>query len=119
MLACRTALRIRENLDALNGARDVPTMPRLDAGIGINTGLCTVGNFGSTHRFDYSAVGDPVNVASRLESATRAHDHAILLGTETARRVPSMMTRAIGPVVLRGRVGTIDVYALIGEKPSA
>ena len=73
-------------------------VPRLEAGIGINTGLCTVGNFGSNRRFDYSAIGDAVNVAARLEGETKTYGMAILLGPETAARVTDFATRPIGSV---------------------
>lgn len=119
LLACRAALRIQDNLAARNRAVGEGNEPRLEAGIGINTGLCTVGNFGSKHRFDYSAVGDPVNVAARLESATRTYDAAILLGPTTAARITGFVTRPIGSIALRGRVERLDVYALLGADARA
>jgi len=119
LLACRAALRIQDNLAARNQAAAERNLPRLEAGIGINTGMCTVGNFGSNHRFDYSAVGDPVNVAARLESATRSYDVAILLGPTTAARISGFVTRPIGSIALRGRVENLDVYALLGTDTNA
>ena len=117
-LACRAALDIQRNLAARN--RDaVGGAPRLDAGVGINTGLCTVGNFGSNHRFDYSAVGDPVNVAARLESATRSYDTPVLLGPATAARIVGFVTRPIGSIALRGRAERLEVYALLDSDPGA
>jgi adenylate cyclase len=56
----------------------------LRIGIGINTGNCIVGNMGSEFRFDYSALGDSVNLAARLESETKGYDVSILLGEQTA-----------------------------------
>ena len=115
-LACRAALDIQRNLAARN-RNAVSGAPRLDAGVGINTGLCTVGNFGSNHRFDYSAIGDPVNVAARLESATRSYDTPILLGGATAARIVGFVTRPIGSISLGGRAERLDVYALLDSEP--
>ena len=116
-LACRAALRIRERLERLNEsvAQD-QAFPRLEAGIGINTGLCTVGNFGSNRRFDYSAIGDAVNVAARLEGETKTHGMAILLGPETAARVTDFASLPIGSVRLRGRVKPLEIHALVGDE---
>lgn len=115
-LACRAALGIRARVRAIDqAALSDAGLPRLDAGVGINTGLCTVGNFGSAHRFDYSAVGDAVNVAARLESESRAHDMAILLGPETAARVRGLTTRALGSVHLRGRAEALEICALVED----
>ena len=112
-LACRAALDIRRRMNALNGAAANRNLPRLDAGIGINTGACTVGNFGSTHRFDYSAIGDAVNIAARLESETRAYDMAILLGPATAAQLVGLATVPIGTLSLRGRVAPLAIHALV------
>jgi adenylate cyclase len=111
-LACRAALRIRERLEALNATAGAGT-PRLEAGVGINTGLCTVGNFGSRHRFDYSALGDPVNVAARLEGETKSLGAPILLGPRTAALATGFITRPVGNVQLRGRVQALDGHALV------
>jgi adenylate cyclase len=60
---------------------------QLRIGVGVNTGACVVGNLGSDLRFNYSALGDPVNLASRLEGQTKIYNVPILLGAETARLV--------------------------------
>ncbi|MEY8840194.1 adenylate/guanylate cyclase domain-containing protein, partial [Cribrihabitans sp. XS_ASV171] len=67
--ACQTALEMLDALERFN--RDnAHRFPETGIGVGINTGECYVGNFGSHHRFDYSVIGDEVNVASRLEGQT-------------------------------------------------
>ena len=115
--ACRAALRIVENLRELNLEWEREGgLPRLDAGVGLNTGACTVGNFGSTHRFDYSVIGDAVNVAARLESETRKQGFHILLGAETAARVAGFATLPLGPIHVKGRQEALDVHALIGDE---
>ena len=113
-LACRAALRIQEKLDVVNRMLASEGLPALVAGIGINTGPCTVGNFGSSRRFDYSAMGDAVNIASRLEGETKKYGHAILLGPATKERVPSFATIPLERIQLRGRVESLEVFALVG-----
>jgi adenylate cyclase len=116
-LACRAALRIVANLEALNAAWSREGgLPRLGAGVGINTGPCTLGNFGSAHRFDYSAIGDAVNVAARLESETRVVKFPILLGPATAARVTHLATLPLGVVRVKGRVQGLEVHALVGDE---
>jgi adenylate cyclase len=119
-LACRAALRIVQRLDGLNAswARE-GNLPTLSAGVGVNTGRCTVGNFGSAHRFDYSAIGDAVNIAARLESETRTRGFAILLGAETCARVRDFATLPLGSARVRGRSGTLEVHALVGDETVA
>ena len=120
LLACRAALSIRRRLRERNEAAVEHGLTPLDAGIGINTGVCTVGNFGSSHRFDYSAIGDAVNIAARLESETRALGVPILLGAQTAARIrdSGLTTVAVGSVQLRGRRESLEVFSLM-EEPSA
>jgi adenylate cyclase len=118
--ACRAALGIVDNLTAMNEARvrDESNTP-LAIGIGINTGACVVGNFGSTRRFDYSAVGDAVNVASRLQAETKRSRWAILLGPETAARAGDVAILPLGLLELPGRAHQIEAYALLGDRALA
>src|SRR4030095_822602 len=85
-------------------------------GIASNPGVCTVGNFGSSHRFDYSVIGDAVNVAARLESETRVYGTTILLRPETAGGVPAFATLPVGRIQLRGRAEALEIHALIGDE---
>ena len=114
--ACRAALGMIDNLQAINvDLRREGLEAALAIGIGINTGPCVVGNFGSRRRFDYSAVGDAVNVAARLEAATKSCGWAILLGRDTAAGAANLATLPLGPVELRGRAQPVDAYALLGD----
>jgi adenylate cyclase len=115
-LACRAALRILENIEAVNQQLEHDGLPTLVAGIGINTGPCTVGNFGSPRRLDYSAMGDAVNIAARLEGETKNLGFAILLGPGTAARVTEFATLPVERIRLRGRVEPIEVHALVGDE---
>ena len=96
--AVAAALEMVRALDPLNAelaaeARENGETPlELRIGIGINTGDCVVGNMGSDRRFDYSVLGDAVNLASRLEGQTKAYGVSLLLGSETARLVGGAFT---------------------------
>jgi len=116
--ACRAALGIVAGVEARNRALDAAASsePRLRVGVGINTGACTVGNFGSPQRLDYSALGDPVNVASRIEGITKDFGVPILAGAATASAAPRLAWLPLDSVQLRGRVGTLQVYALAGDE---
>ena len=114
-MACRAALRILEKVEALDRELVGQGHPPLVAGIGINTGPCTVGNFGSSRRLEYSAVGDAVNVASRLEGETKNFGYKILIGPATAARVPDFAIVPLDRVRVRGRLEAIEVHALIGD----
>src|SRR5207245_6929719 len=88
--ACEAALGMLERVDELNQAREQeakeegrPFIP-LNAGIGLNTGTCVVGNMGSDQRFDYSVFGDSVNLASRLEGQSKEYGFPIIIGSRTA-----------------------------------
>jgi adenylate cyclase len=85
----------------------------LTAGIGINTGPCVVGNFGSRHRFDYSAIGDTVNLASRLEGASKRYDCAALVTRSTHVRTSGFAMRSLGQIQVRGRAEPIEAFALL------
>ncbi len=85
---------------------------RFDIRIGINTGRVVAGNIGSPKRMDYTVIGDPVNIASRLESIAKANQ--ILIGEETYKAVKDKFEiRKIGPTKVRGRSAEIMVYEVI------
>ena len=78
-----SALKIEEASKELNEKITELGLPSIRIGCGINTGTCIVGNMGSEKRFDYSVIGDAVNLASRLEGQTRNYDTDILLSRDT------------------------------------
>ncbi|WP_198647086.1 CHASE2 domain-containing protein [Pannonibacter carbonis] len=78
--------RLNTELAAETGAGSDPLEIRI--GVGIETGMCFVGNFGSSHRYDYSVLGDTVNLASRLEGLTKSYDVPLLIGPQAAARLP-------------------------------
>ena len=118
--ACAAALAMRGELDALNErlAREwdgAEAAPRLDIGIGINTGPCCVGNFGSDQRFDYSVISDEVNLASRLEGQSKTYGATIVLGDGTARLVPGFACLELDRLRVKGRSQAEPIHALLGD----
>ncbi|GIL40444.1 adenylate/guanylate cyclase domain-containing protein [Rhodospirillales bacterium TMPK1] len=112
--ACRAALAMLVELDRLNALR--PEGPQLRIGIGVNTGPCCVGNLGSEQRFAYSAIGDAVNVAARLEGQTKFYGVPILIGEETRLRVPSFAALEVDHLRVVGRDEATRLYALLGDE---
>ena len=119
--AVKSALTMRETLAALNArwreraeAEGRPFKP-VRFGIGLNSGECCVGNLGSLRRFDYSAIGDEVNVASRLEGACKIFEVDII-GSETVRsEAPDFAWLEIDSVLVKGKTRPVGLYALAGD----
>ncbi len=85
-------------------------------GIGLNTGECCVGNVGSPQRFDYSILGDVVNVASRLEEATKTYAVPIIAGERTAQEARGLAFLEIDSVPIRGKERPERIFALLGDE---
>jgi adenylate cyclase len=124
--ACAAALDMMERLAVLNRERQEeskaagqPFLP-LRIGIGINTGRCLVGNLGSELRFNYSVLGDPVNVASRLEGQTKFYGVPILIGAKTGEKAKEKFaTLEIDLVTVKGKTEPETVYTLLGREEVA
>jgi adenylate cyclase len=109
---CRAALACRKAIEAA-GVNDDQGQP-LQIRIGINSGRMLVGNIGSELRLNYTVIGDAVNVASRLEGASKQYGTQILIGTETARLIQdAFIIREIDSIVVYGRTEELAVYELI------
>ena len=97
--ACNAAVDMLECIDELNRLREQEAKEGghvyipLNVGVGLNTGTCVVGNMGSDLRFDYSVMGDSVNLASRLEGQTKEYGFPIIVGSRTARSLRTARAR--------------------------
>ncbi len=88
----------------------------LRMGVGINTGECVVGNMGSTRRFDYSCLGDAVNLASRLEGASKNYGVALLLGEETAKQVAAAYRVVeLDRIIVKGRTVPSPIFTVADD----
>jgi adenylate cyclase len=110
LAACRAALALKKLSDS---------DPRVKFKIGINTGEAMVGNFGSHERMDYTAIGDTINIASRLEKINKTYNTQILIGPATAKAVEkTLLVRPVDWIVLQGRTKPILIHELLDEKGS-
>ncbi|MFH1674891.1 MAG: adenylate/guanylate cyclase domain-containing protein [Pseudomonadota bacterium] len=113
--ACRTALGMLEALKELRSRWDSQNIPYIDIGIGINTGPMVVGNMGSDRRFDYTVMGDSVNLGSRLEAANKTYGTNIIISEFTYTYVSPLFTcRELDLVRVKGKSEPIRIYELIG-----
>ena len=84
--------------------------------IGINTGSCVVGNFGGSHRFDYTAHGDAINTAARLESVNKHLGTTICVSGSTVERCQGLHFRPVGSLYLKGKAIGLDAYEVVSEE---
>src|SRR4029453_12614157 len=84
-------------------------------GIGLNTGGCCVGNLGSETRFDYSVIGDNVNVASRLEGQSKMYDVVTVVGESTTARAPDFAFLELDLLKVKGKTEATRVFGLFGD----
>jgi adenylate cyclase len=117
--ACRAGLAMLGELPALNARWGEEAAGALALGIGINTGEAQVGNTGSTRKFKYGPHGHTVNLASRVQDATKKLGLPLLITASTRDRLPAaMLTRRIGRVVLPGVREPVVAYEVFGEQGS-
>ncbi|MEM7192556.1 MAG: adenylate/guanylate cyclase domain-containing protein, partial [Pseudomonadota bacterium] len=120
--ACAAALRMVDEMDVLNArwqkaAEDSGrTFKPVKLGIGLNTGLCCVGNLGSETRFDYSVIGDNVNVAARLEGQSKSYGITAIAGEETATRAPDFAFLELDLVAVKGKTEATRIFGLLGDE---
>jgi len=108
-LALAAALEIEGNIADLNVRFAEEGIPEIAIGVGVNSGICIAGNFGATDRFAFSLIGDPCNIAARLESATKEVGVGTLIGEETALNCKFLL-KSLKPIRVKGKSKPLKVY---------
>jgi adenylate cyclase len=118
--ACRTALGMMEELKKLQKKWADEGRPVFDIGIGINSGDMVVGNMGSDMRFDYTVMGDMVNLGSRLEGTNKEYGTNIIISEYTYAVIKdTLFCRELDSVRVKGKKLPVKIYELLGEKKDA
>ena len=124
--ACEAALDMLEQIDSLNKEREVEAQNGghryipINVGVGLNTGLCVVGNMGSNLRFDYSVLGDSVNLASRLEGQSKEYGFPIIVGSKTALAAKEKFAiLELDFIMVKGKKEPEVIYAIAGREDTA
>jgi adenylate cyclase len=114
--ACHTALEMQDKLIRLREQWKSQGRPELTARVGINTGPMIVGNMGSQNRFDYTVMGDAVNLASRLEGVNKQYSTEIMISEFTLEHCKSdIVTREIDLIRVKGKALPVRIYEVIGR----
>jgi adenylate cyclase len=112
-LAVKSALEMTVALAELNMHLHAEGLPKINIGIGVNTGDALVGNMGSDQRFDYSVIGDAVNLASRLESSSKTLGKTIVIGEDTRHTIETVYPfEYIDNITVKGKTEEIKVYTV-------
>ncbi len=108
--ACLAALTMQKFL------RTTPGFETVRVGIGINTGNACVGNMGSEQRFDYTALGDEVNLASRIEGLSKNYGATAIVGQNTVAAAKGFATLEIDLIRVKGKTKPVKIFALLGDE---
>jgi adenylate cyclase len=124
--ACEAALDMLDKVERLNREREEASKANgslflpINIGVGINTGRCVVGNMGSDLRFDYSVLGDSVNLASRLEGQCKSYGLPIIIGSKTANIAKDKFAiLELDFIAVKGKKEPEVVYAIVGRDDMA
>ncbi|MEI9926187.1 MAG: adenylate/guanylate cyclase domain-containing protein [Bradyrhizobium sp.] len=124
--ACDAAIDMLEKIDELNEQREREAQEGghafvpINVGVGLNTGICTVGNMGSDIKFNYSVLGDSVNLASRLEGQSKAYGFPIIVGSKTALAVKDKFAiLELDFIMVKGKKEPEVIYAIAGREDTA
>jgi adenylate cyclase len=119
--ACRTVLRMRAALDELNAELEAEAKAnntrfiKIGIGIGLNTGPCVVGNMGSNQKFNYSVLGDTVNLASRLEGQSKPYHTDNIIGESTYAAAPEYAALEVDLIKVKGKTEAVRIFTLVGN----
>jgi len=107
--AIECALEIQKNMIELNRELVEEGLPSIAIGIGINSGDAIIGNMGSDSRFDYTAIGDAVNTAARLESSTKEVGKDLIIGQNTKQK-SKFKLKLLKPIKVKGKAKALEIY---------
>ena len=119
---CESALAMMSGVIALNeqmkaeAEADGRPFYAINVGIGLNSGDCCVGNMGSTQRFDYSVLGDAVNLAARLEGQSKNYGVGIVIGHETSKRAAEFAVIELDFIAVKGKQEGVRIFGLLGDE---
>jgi adenylate cyclase len=118
-MAINSALEMIEKLKELNSNDGFGDGNKLNIGIGINSGEAVVGNMGSEQRFDYSVLGDAVNLASRLEGISKNYDATLVVGEDTYQSISHKYNfQKLDDVQVKGKSNKVAIYTVRGSNDS-
>ncbi len=115
--ACTAAIAMMRRVHELQKQWESEGKPRLDIGIGLNSGVASVGNMGSVLRYGYTALGDTVNLSSRLEGLNKEYGTHILANesTYTAAKDAGFLFRELDSIRVKGKLQPVTIYELVGR----
>jgi len=109
--ACRAAVEMQEDMEALRAEFRAEGLPEIRMRVGIHSCTAVIGNLGSSDRFDYTAIGDGVNLAARLEGVNKLYGTGILVSGETVARVGGAIPmRLVDRVIVKGKSEPVDIH---------
>jgi adenylate cyclase len=124
--ACEAAIDMLERIDELNKVREREAQEGghayipINVGVGLNTGLGVVGNMGSDLKFNYSVLGDSVNLASRLEGQSKEYGFPIIIGSRTAMAIKDRLAiLELDFIMVKGKTEPEVIYAVAGREDTA
>lgn len=118
--ACEASLKMLDALDELRASWKTRGLPMIDIGMGMNTGFMTVGNMGSDQRFDYTVMGDSVNLGARLEGITKQYGVRTLISQFTRAKLlrpQNLIMREIDSIQVKGKTEPVVIFEVMRAKP--
>ena len=109
--AIQCAIDIQNNMEELNKELVQEGLPKVEIGIGVNSGEAVIGNMGSDNRFDYTAIGDAVNTAARLESSTKEVGENLIIGSKTKQN-SKIRLKLLKPIQVKGKKLKLTIYTV-------